>query len=272
MDASPKPLRIKTRVGSLAVFEQGSGTPVIFWPSLFSDHRLYSHVVHLLGNEWRTLCIDGPGFGQSDPPQGEVATHIYAEAVIDILNHLDIPKAFIAGCSWGGQIAAHVGAKAPDRVHGALIMNSPLGPSLGGHFFELFGTRWFGSTKFWGNGVSRSFFSMTSRKNHPERVQAFVDTFPSFDRKAASTTARTVLTRFPGLSSVLPKLMVPTTILMGAEDTLYPVEKMRPYAQLAAKAKIEALSGCGHLAPLEAPEGVVTELLKLKTQTLERRE
>jgi pimeloyl-ACP methyl ester carboxylesterase len=153
-------------------------------------------------------------------------------------------------------------------VHGVLIMNSPLGPSLGGHFFELFGTRWFGSTKFWGNGVSRSFFSMASRKNHPERVQSFVDTFPSFDRKAASTTARTVLTRFPGLSSVLPKLTVPTTLLMGAKDTLYPVEKMRPYAQLAAKAKIDIIPRCGHLAPLEAPERVAMELNTMKESGL----
>jgi 3-oxoadipate enol-lactonase len=268
MSASHKRNRIKTRTGSIAVFESGSGTPLVFWPSLFSDHRLYSQVVRILGSDWRTLCIDGPGFGQSDPPQGEIPAQIYADAIIDILNALEIEKAFIAGCSWGGQIAAHVGAKAPERVHGVLIMNSPLGPSMGGHLFEVFGTRWFGSTQFWGNGVARSFFSKSLRENHPERVREFVSAFSSFDRIAAATTARTVLARFPGLSSVLPELKVPTTILMGEEDRLYPVEKMRPFARLAPMAKIEIIPKCGHLAPLEAPEVVVTALHELRTQAL----
>ncbi len=260
--------RIKTRVGSIAVFENGAGTPIVFWPSLFSDHRLYDHVVRLLGNDWRSLRIDGPGFGQSDPPQGEIQTDIYADIVLEVLDQLGIEKAFIAGCSWGGQIAAHAGVKFPTRVLGALIMNSPLGPSRGGHHFELFGTRWFGSTEFWGNGVARSFFSKATRKKYPERIRTFVQVFPSFNREAAFQTARTVLTRFAGLEAVLPHLTVPTTILMGAEDQLYPVEKMRPIAQLAPNSRIDIIPECGHLAPLEAPESVMKALIELKTRAL----
>jgi len=260
--------RIKTRVGSIAVFENGAGTPIVFWPSLFSDHRLYDHVVGLLGNNWRSLRIDGPGFGESDPPQGEIQTEIYADTVLEVLNALKIEKAFIAGCSWGGQIAAHVGAKASTRVLGALIMNSPLGPSRGGHHLELFGTRWFGPNLFWGNGVARSFFSQATRKKYPERVRDFVQGFPSFNRGAATQTARTVLTRFAGLEAVLPQLTVPTTILMGAEDQLYPVDKMRPIAQLAPNSRIDIIPECGHLAPLEAPESVTQALNELKTRAL----
>jgi 3-oxoadipate enol-lactonase len=145
-------------------------------------------------------------------------------------------------------------------VRGVLMMNSPLGPSLGGHAFEVWGTRWFGATEFWGNGVARSMFSPASRKAHPERVRAFVSAFTSFDEAAAAVTVRTVLTRFAGLSEVLPRLTVPTTILMGAEDRLYPVERMRPFAALVPNATLEVVPSCGHLAPLEAPEAVVAAL------------
>jgi pimeloyl-ACP methyl ester carboxylesterase len=72
--------------------------------------------------------------------------------------------------------------------------------------------------------------------------------------------AVTALTRFPGLGEVLPRLAVPTTILMGAEDRLYPVERMRPFAALAPNATLEVVPSCGHLAPLEAPEAVVAAL------------
>jgi pimeloyl-ACP methyl ester carboxylesterase len=257
----PSPLRrISTRVGSIAIADEGAGTPVVLWPSLFSDHRLYAPLVPLLGDRWRTLRIDGPGFGQSEAPRAEVQPEIYAEAVLEILDALGLEQAFVAGCSWGGQVAAHVGVKAPGRVRGVLIMNSPLGPSLGGHAFELWGTKWFGATAFWGNGVARSMFSPASRKAHPERVRAFASAFTSFDGAAAAVTARTVLTRFPGLGEVLPRLAVPTTILMGAEDRLYPVERMRPFAALAPHAKLVVVPSCGHLAPLEAPEAVAAAL------------
>ena len=257
---TPSHLRlIPTRVGALALDDKGAGTPVVLWPSLFSDHRLYAPLVPLLGEGWRTIRIDGPGFGQSDAPRGEVQPDVYADAVVDVLDALGLERAFIAGCSWGGQIAAHIGVKAPDRVRGVLMMNSPLCPSLGGHAFQVWGTRWFGATEFWGNGVARSMFSAASRKARPERVRAFVSAFKSFDKAAAAVTVRTVLSTFAGLGGVLPRLTVPSTILMGAEDRLYPVERMRPFAALAPNATLEVVP-CGHLAPLEAPEAVVAAL------------
>jgi 3-oxoadipate enol-lactonase len=252
--------RVPTRVGAMAFSDAGAGTPVVLWPSLFSDHHLFAHLLPLLGDRWRTIRIDGPGFGQSDAPHGEVQPDIYADVVLEILDALGIERAFIAGCSWGGQIAAHLGVKAPERVRGALLMNAPLGPSLGGHAFEVWGTRWFGTTKLFGDGVARAMFAPASRRVHPERVRAFASAFAGFDRAAAATTARTVLTRFAGLEDVLPRLAVPTTILMGAEDRLYPVERMRPLAARASNARLTVVPSCGHLAPLEAPEAVAAAL------------
>jgi 3-oxoadipate enol-lactonase len=251
---------ISTRVGALALADDGAGTPVVLWPSLFSDHSLYAHMMPLLGDGWRTIRIDGPGFGQSDAPRGEVQPDGYADVVLEVMDALGLERVLVAGCSWGGQIAAHLGVKAPERVSGLLLMNTPLGPSLGGHAFQVGGTRWFGATKFWGNGVARSMFSPASQKAHPERVRAFASAFTSFDKAAAAVTARTVMTRFGGLGEVLPRLAVPTTILMGAEDRLYPVERMRPFTALAPNAKVEVVPSCGHLAPLEAPEVVVAAL------------
>lgn len=97
-------------------------------------------------------------------------------------------------------------------------------------------------------------FSPASQKAHPERVRTFASAFTSFDKAAAAITARTVVTRFPGLGEVLPRRTVPTTILMGAEDRLYPPERMRPFAARAPNAKLEVVPSCGHLAPREAPE------------------
>jgi 3-oxoadipate enol-lactonase len=138
--------------------------------------------------------------------------------VLGIPDALGLEQAYVADCSWGGQIATHLGVKARERVIGVLMTNTPVGLSLGGHALEVLGTRWFGATGFWGNGVARSMRSPASQKAHPERVRAFASAFTSFKRAAVAVTVRTVLTRFHGLAEVLPRLTVPTTILTGAED------------------------------------------------------
>lgn len=255
--------RVRTRVGALAVADHGEGEPVLLWPSLFSDHRLYHHVTEALDTGWRTICVDGPGFGRSDAPDGDVQPDRYAGAVVDLLDELRIERAVIAGCSWGGQIAAHAGVQSPQRATKVLMMNTPLAPSLGGHRMQVLGTHWLGSTSFWGRGVARSMIADATKQTHPARVDAFVSAFGSFDRGAATATVRTVLTRSPGLAAVLPRLQVPTTILMGAQDALYPVDTAMPLARLVPGATIQVVPSCGHLAPLEAPEAVVAMLHSL---------
>lgn len=259
--------RVRTRVGTLAVADsgpgEGAGTPVVLWPSLFSDHRLYRRVTALLGPQWRTISIDGPGFGQSTPPAGDVHPERYAGAVVDLLDELGIETAVVAGCSWGGQVAAHTGVQSPQRTAAVLMMNTPLAASMGGHRFQILGTRAVGSTAFWGKGVARSMIAPPTKQTHPERVDEFVAAFRSFDRAAAADTVRTVLARSPGLAAVLPQLRVPTTLMMGAQDTLYPPDTAMPLARLAPGATIEVVPSCGHLAPLETPEVVADELNSL---------
>lgn len=98
--------RVPTRVGALALADEGTGMPVVLWPSLFSDHRLFAPMVPLLGDEWRTIRVDGPGFGQSDAPRGEVQPEVYADVVVDVLDALGLDRAFIVGCSWGARSRA----------------------------------------------------------------------------------------------------------------------------------------------------------------------
>ena len=149
---------------------------------------------------------DGPGFGRSDAPRGDVQPERYAGAVVDLLDELGIEAAVLAGCSWGGQVAAHTGVQYPDRVTAVLMMNTPLAASLGGHHMQVVGTRAVGSTAFWGKGVARSMIAAPTWQAHRDRVDAFVSAFRSFDRAAATSTVRTVLTRSQGLAAVLPEL------------------------------------------------------------------
>ncbi len=255
--------RVRTGVGSLAIADRGEGTPVVFWPSLFSDHRLYDRVVAHLSAGWRTVSVDGPGFGRSDPPAGEVQPDRYADAVADVLDELGIERAFFAGCSWGGQIGAHFAIRHARRARGVLLMNTPLEPNPGGRSPLALATRWVGSSAPFGRGVARSMAGAAARRDHPDRIDEFVTAITSFDRGPAAMTVRTVMGRSAGLVDLLPRIEVPLAFLMGAEDSLCPVDRLLPIAQRTPGATVEIVPGCGHLAPLEAPEQVGRMLTEL---------
>ncbi len=249
---------IETSVGRLAVWEVGrpDGRVVIFWPSLFSDRRLYEPVVDLLKDEWRVLVIDGPGFGASEAPRKGVQPDRYAAAVREVMDKLAVRTCVFGGTSWGGQIGAHLAVLAPDRLDGLLVMNAPLNPSIGGHWFEVIMARLAVSSGVYSNGVARAMLSKASLARSPDLLRKFTAPFKSFNARDAATTAATVLRSFPGLSDILPRIRVPTTFLLGAEDKIYPPESLTPLARTTPNATVEVLPGIGHLAPLEAPDAV----------------
>jgi 3-oxoadipate enol-lactonase len=64
---------VQTTLGSIAFFDRGAGVPIILWPSLFTTHRIFdTMIVPLVEAGWRTISVDGLGFGAGDSPHGLV--------------------------------------------------------------------------------------------------------------------------------------------------------------------------------------------------------
>jgi 3-oxoadipate enol-lactonase len=241
----------------------GDGRPLVLWPSLFSDHRLYSRLTPLIRPLWRVILFDGPGFGDSDPPGDRIQPEHYAAAVTEILDALNIERAVFAGTSWGGQIGAHLAASHANRTAAVLMMNTPLAPSMGGHILEVWAARLLGRTNFYADGVARSMLSPRARADS-KLLKSFTSPFSDFNPRGAAITATTTLRQFAGLASVLPGVQVPMTILLGSLDRLYPVDSLLPIARLAPDARIIVQNECAHLAPLETPQAVADALVDLR--------
>jgi 3-oxoadipate enol-lactonase len=265
-----EPNMIPTPIGALAVRDHGGSNPaLLLWPSLFSDHHLYGRLTPLLQPSWRLILIDGPGFGDSARPQPRTQPQAYAKAIVAVMDAMGIEQSVFAGTSWGGQIGAHLALQSPDRVSALLMMNTPLLPSRGGHWFEVGMARALVNRAVYADGVARAMFSHATRRNHPDVVRQFTERFRTFNRKDAAVTAATTLRHFDGLVDVLPKLTIPTCVLMGADDPIYRPDSLVPVAGSLPGARIVVVPDCGHLAPLEAPDAVVAAFTDL-TQGLRK--
>jgi pimeloyl-ACP methyl ester carboxylesterase len=63
----------------------------------------------------RSIAIDTPGSGLSDPPQRQPSIKDYGETLVHVLNHLKLAKVLIAGHQTGSAIGASFAADHPGR-------------------------------------------------------------------------------------------------------------------------------------------------------------
>ncbi len=254
---SGKTRQIDTRIGKLAVHEHGSGEDtIVFWPALYTDHRIYAGQVAAFAERYRLLVIDPPGHGDSPVPDDLVSMPDCAQAVIDILDAYGETSVHWVGTSWGGIIGGHLGVTYPERFKSLLLANTPFDhgdpKALRGAKFVVGLAKVFGGSAFFGKGVGRSFFP-DLKKLDKAKLAAFLSGIARQSRKSLATAGRSVLVARDSLLPLLPSVKVRTKVVAGEMDKLYPPEELRAAAALIPDAEFQITEGTGHLSAFEAP-------------------
>ena len=91
--------------------------------------REYRAVLPLLGEQYRAIAIDTPGFGDSAPlvsADGALAgIEAWARAAVELLDALAIERAHVVGHHTGGVIAVELAAAQPARVRSLVLSSTP---------------------------------------------------------------------------------------------------------------------------------------------------
>jgi pimeloyl-ACP methyl ester carboxylesterase len=114
---------------ALAVREWGdpAGRPILFWHALgpAMSAAYAAELEPALGEEWRLVAPDGPGFGES-PALAPDAYGIESLAALlwGLADELGLERPVLAGHSWGGVIASAAAAERPERAAGLVLLDS----------------------------------------------------------------------------------------------------------------------------------------------------
>lgn len=251
---------VMTDLGRLHVVETGAGLEtIVFWPSIFTDQRIYDGIVARLGVDYRFLLIDGPAHGQSEGGKTEFTMESCADAMVQVMDHFGLEGAIIGGTSWGGITAAHLALAAPDRAKALVLMNTPMQidaahPGLKARFIAG-GARWMLGSGAFRNGVAKSFFSPEVLAANPVYSEAFHAMLKTADPSRLATAIRSVILRGAPLKDRMTELTVPTLVIAGKEDDMYPISVQAEAALLAPKGRFEAVGG-KHVSVVERPDEV----------------
>ena len=98
--------------------EAGEGEPILLIPGAFSTYRHWNRIIPCLSKQYKLLCIDYLGVGDSDKPRSGFGYTIeeQADLMVKMIEALQIPKVQIIGVSYGGAIALNLAARYPEKV------------------------------------------------------------------------------------------------------------------------------------------------------------
>jgi pimeloyl-ACP methyl ester carboxylesterase len=86
---------IQTRAGRVAYRESGSGPTVLLLHATLHDRHDFDPIVETLAKRYRTIAVDWPGHGDSDPIDGsmQASAPLFADVLEDVVDGLSLSHA-----------------------------------------------------------------------------------------------------------------------------------------------------------------------------------
>jgi pimeloyl-ACP methyl ester carboxylesterase len=250
---------IKTSVGSLFAEMLGeTGPVVVFWHVLYGDSRMWQAQIEDLRADYRLLLIDAPSHGHSHDNTAPFTVEACAQAIIEVLDVFGIEQAIGVGLGWGGFALLQAALLAPPRFLALAVFDSAIGTH--GFFGRLkmslmarFISR-YGFTKTAQKLILKTLLAPATFVEQPAVVAIFTEQLQAVNPKGLYSAVSSLLRRRP--LEGLAQLTLPTLVLVGEHDKVYPPHYSQEIAQLIKGARLVELAKASHLGPLENPSQV----------------
>lgn len=251
---------VKTRRGHISTLQAGQGDPVIAIHGLGATKASFLPTVAALADGYRVIAMDQPGFGDSSKPLGAAYDPpFFADAVVNLLDALELDRAHLVGNSLGGRVALEVGLSHRDRVRRLGLLapsmawrrSKPWAPLLRLVRPEL------GAIQPAPRRIVEAVVDRVIPGGSDGWAAAGVDEFlrsylTPRGRAAFYAAARQIYLEDDSFWERLRELEPPSLFVWGRQDTLVPIAFARHVSDALPSARHLELD-CGHVPQLERP-------------------
>jgi pimeloyl-ACP methyl ester carboxylesterase len=222
----------------------GTGAPLLFLHGL-EDLREPRPFMETLAARFDVIVPDHPGYGRSETPSWLDGINDLAYFYLDFIKALGLRDVHLVGHSLGGWIACELAVRATHALRSLTLVDSAGLRVLGVDGIDTFLCS--------PEELQRNLYADPRRAE----TRPLDDDALDAQLRAAVMTARLAWDpRFYGrdLGKWLHRIDVPTLVLWGADDRVFPVAYADAFARAIPAAQVEILSACGHLPHLERPD------------------
>ncbi len=241
----------------------GAGELVLFLHGIRGNRRNWAGQLAFFSRRFQAAAWDVRGYGDSDDYDGPLQFDLHLTGdVLRVAEHFKAAKLHLVGLSMGGRIARNFALRYPERLHSlTLISSTPGFDALSAEGVKRFVNERRSSTP---QSLQHLLGSKASRAAYEELLDSVARIHPaSYQKTLEASVAQ-------DRAAPIEKINVPTLVIAGEEDTVYPPELARKMARRIPGAKLVMFELTGHLANLEQPERFNQVVLEFLTSQEKR--
>jgi 3-oxoadipate enol-lactonase len=222
------------------------------------DHTMWYPQVVDFSDHYMVITPDLRGYGASGlPSSGKTKFADYAIDILLLLDYLDIENFHLGGLSMGGQVIMEMVNQAPERVQSLIFADTFASLDTP----EVKQGRYDTADRLEKEGMDAYADEVIYKMLKPEHVTSMphvaehvIKMMKATNPLAAATALRARAERIDYLNSVLPRIVVPTLVIVGRQDEFTPVAKAEEMKQNLQGCKLAVIEDAGHMPNLEHPE------------------
>ena len=211
------------------------------------------------GQGWATtfggsvVALDLLGFGESGIETGPATMDLMAEYVFGAMDALHVERCAVCGLSLGGYVAFAMLRQHPERITALVLADTRAAADTPEQRQAREDTAQFvtarGAVALFDRDVAR-LVGQTTRNQHPEIVDRAREV-ARLDNDIGLAAASRGMALRPDSTALLPKISVPTLVLVGDEDAIISRDEARGIAQTIPDAEFEVIQSAGHISNME---------------------
>lgn len=237
-----------TEIDGLRVrhLREGEGPPVVVMHGWGASIETVASIVQALRSVAEVHALDLPGFGESQVPPEPWGVEDYRRFLGRFIDTVGIAApAALVGHSNGGRVAIAMAAAEPDRVSRMILIDSAgIRPKRGFAYHRKVGmakvgkhaARWLGPP---GRALRAK---LVGRAASADYAAAAAEMRPTFVRLVNSD-----------LKDLMPRVVAPTLLIWGDQDTATPLSDAQLMERLMPDAGLVVFEGAGHYSYLDQP-------------------
>ena len=260
---------------NIRYFRLGKGAPIVLLHGLGESSTIWAYNIVQLSKNYTVYALDLPGHGHSDKPKWRYNLNISVDFLSSFLSTLNLERPHLIGSSLGGMIALEIAFKQPNQLGKLVLVDSAgLGKELP-FFLKIMTLPLVGELMTIPTKAGFRFLlkqvvanphsipndlieSLVQERNRKGNKQSMLRILRS------SVNIRGIHKHLIDLSR-LEHLNVPTYILWGREDKIFPSSHGKNAAMRLPRGRLTVLDNCGHWPQIEKHREfnrLITDFLK----------
>lgn len=239
--------RVKLNGVETQVRREGSGDTLLLLHGAGGSAGLVP-MLDELSSGYDIIMPDHPGFGLSEDSKQTTTISDLAYHYLDFIDSYGLTDIHLVGHSMGGWIAAEIAIRSE-----ALLKSLTLICSAGIHVKGVPK----GDLFLWSpEETARNLFVKQEAVEEMLNYKPSSEELETMIRNRVSAAKYAWHPRFynPDLSKWLHRISIPTLIVWGDQDKIFPVEYAAAFKSFITHAEVEVIADCGHVPHVDRPD------------------